>query len=815
MKTLSNTLLSIFALSLIGSKTLLAQSPTAAAGKFNIFIKGDAVLNSNETEGPVAIGGNVTTNQYQISFNSDLGVFKKGNTSIGLAVRGGVNLNNGTLTINGNNYLKVGNCTTPTNLKIWYRDNNNAASTIRITAQGKQYWEQPSILINSNINTWGSPAVGDDNNPVCENVFGTGAGQIDIDGAFETMTQKSAQLTGLADNLPIRDQNGNIISSAAMGPYLTTGVFGNNPKIIVNPNAINVLTVSAAVWNSLGNINIEGVPDGSSQVGGTVPNSKFALVINIVNYPAFNQKVNFPGFGGLSDSKGSYIIYNFADATGNLTIGGNTAIYGALFAPQANLIKENNGNINGQVIAKYFEHKSDEVHFWPFQPSIPLEPAKPAPSISIDGSSKCENNAAYLVYKVTPNFDATGKTAKIEWLNSAGTVVKTQNTLPLSGQILYPGTDVDGNGQGIAWPGWQQVDGKYLTSNDLNSSIRNSGSKVRITVDATATYDISYPASTESCFTDPQRKINVESASKCEKDAPYLTYTLTTNFDASTTTAKVEWLSPDNVVIKTEDGLPLTGQLLYPGAAVDENGKGIAWPGWVQQDGKWTAVNDANSPIKSAGAKVRISVNPSETFNITYPPSTTGCRTDPPVETSLPVTLASFSAEKVDCSVKLTWKVADAKLFSHFVVERSSDAKTFSSVGDVKYSESQSVYTFYDNPFASEARVGKTQYYRLKEVDLDETIDYSTIRTVSAGSCVAENSVTAYPNPATTELEIDAHSELKLVEIFTQNGIKVYNNKPSKDSLQTKVNVSTLPQGIYLLRVEDTEGAKTIKLIKK
>ena len=153
---------SFLALLLLNAYQVSAQSPTSAAQRFNIFVKGDATLQSNETEGPIAVGGNVTTNQYQISFNKQHGVLFVNGASIGLAVRGAVKLNSGSLTVNGDNYVKIGNCSpsdaSGTNLKVWYKDNNNAASTIRITEDNKQYWETPNITINANINTW-SPSV--------------------------------------------------------------------------------------------------------------------------------------------------------------------------------------------------------------------------------------------------------------------------------------------------------------------------------------------------------------------------------------------------------------------------------------------------------------------------------------------------------------------------------------------------------------------------------------------------------------------------------------------------------------------------------
>lgn len=671
-----------------------AQSPTSAAQRFNIFVKGDATLSSNETEGPIAIGGNLTSNQYQISFNKQHGVLFVGGASIGLAVRGGVKLNSGSLMVNGDNYVKIGNCNpgdaSATSLKVWYKDNNGAASTIRITENNRQYWDTPNITINANANTW-SPGVSDAANPVCENVFGTGPGQIDIDAAFTTMIKRSMQLRDMADNLPIRDQNGNIMASAKIGPYVDPSVIGNNPKIIVDPNKINVLTVSAAVWNKIGNSNIEGIPAGPA-LGQSSYGGNFGLVINIVDFPTFcaanggNPRINFPGFGGLNDSQGAYVIYNFPDATKSITLGGNAQISGTIFAPQADITKDNNGNINGQIIGKSFNHTRDEVHFWPFLPSIP-EPVEK--KIEVVATSKCLNNAPWLDYSVTPNYDATGKTAKIEWINSEGKVVQEDNGRPLSGSILFPGASLDIDGNGAAWPGWVKDGSKWIESDDRYGSLRKEGAKVRVTVDPWTIIDITYPASAGTCYTSP-------------------------------------------------------------------------------------------------------------------PPGTV-----------LPVTLASFTAQNVNCDVELKWTVTEAKNFSHFVVERSTDAKKYNAVARIDYDESKSVYAFKDSPFSSESVPAKYYYYRLQQVDTDQTFEYSVIRSVEAGSCDARLSVDFFPNPTQDQMSVKSFSPVKKIEIFTLGGKQVYQLLPTGNETEINVNVQAFAQGLYIVSVVNAEGKHSSKILKK
>ncbi len=669
-----------------------AQSPTSAARGFNIFVKGDATLISNETEGPVAIGGNLTSNQYQISFDKKYSVFSVNGATIGLAVRGGVKLNNGSFQITNNNYAKIGNCTpnssAATNLKVWYKDNNNAMSPIRITGSAAGYSDTPNISLSAQANVF-TPNVSASVNPVCENVFGTGDNQIDVDGAFTQLVSRSAQLAAMADNVAIRDQNGNIMQNAPVGPYTNTAVIGNNPKIILDPNKINVLTVSAAVWEAIKNSNIEGIPSGP-QAGTTTYTGKFGFVVNIINYPAFvaskgNTKVNFPSVGGLSDSQGSYVIYNFPDATDKVTLGGSTPIHGTVFAPQADLVKENSGNINGQIIAKSFYQSQDEVHFWPFLPSIAVPVT---PKLTLTAQSKCLEDKPYLDYTVTPNYDATGQSAKIEWLNSEGTVVRTDNNQSLTGSILFPGV--------------------------------------------------------------------------------------------------------------VESGGAVTG-----------------YPGYIYANGKWSQVTDLNSTIRTAGAKIRVTLTPTESIDITYPASTLGCLTSPPPTTPLPVTLATFTARNENCNVQLKWVVTEATNFSHFVVQRSADAKNFASLSEITFDPNKKDYSYTDSPYSTEASPARYYYYRLKQVDLDQKTEYSTLRSVETGQCDARLAVDFYPNPTQDEVNVKSYSPVKMLEILTVGGKRIYSVTPAANQTQVKVNVQSLTQGLYIVNIVNQEGKHTSKILKK
>jgi choice-of-anchor A domain-containing protein len=686
-----NIILTLLTTLVIIHQEVAAQSPTSAAMNFNVFSKGDVALTSHETEGPVAVGGNLTTGQYQISFESRIGNYFVNGASIGLAVKGGVKLANGSLAINGNNYVKIGACETNdpslTSLKVWYRDQNNAASNIRITGAKEGYDANPNININAGINTF-NPAIDENVNGVCQNVFGVGNNLIDMDGAFAKLIARSAQLATLADNLPIRDQNGNINENAARGPYRNSSVIGNNPKIIVDPSAINVLTVSAEVWDGIRNINMEKVPSGF-QPGTTTYNGTFGLIINIVDFESFaskkgNSEMRMPQIGGLASGQGGLAIFNFVDARGTIKFVSNVEINGTILAPNANVIKLEPSNINGQVISQSLVHNGGEIHYYPFLPSIP-EPAEPSPAIS-------------------------------------------------------------------AQP-------------------------------------------------------------KCIDDAPYVSYSVTGPMSRSTTSAKIEWINSDGDVVKKDENQPLAGEILFPGAEVTTEGESVAYPGWHKNKGHWEPLNDENATILNPGAKIRITAGKSETMDIAYPESTTTCRTAP--STSLPVTISGFTASKVDCNVQLKWSVTESKNFSHFVIQRSVDAQNYTSLGQVKFNESNNQYLFADSPFSTENKPVKFYYYRLQQVDLDGTTEYSSVRSVATGTCDSRMLVDFYPNPTQEELNIKSYSAVKVVEIVSVGGEKVSRTIPAPNQTNVKVNVQGLIQGIYIVNMVNEEGKHSSKILKK
>jgi len=338
------------------TNTTLAQSPTHPALGFNVFLENGARLVNNETEGPVAMGGDLTVDGgYQVSTNNP-GSFYVDGVRVTLVVGGKVMYQSGTLQVNQNGYIKIGNCLGST---VWYTDPNGAYPPIRITPNSN-YNSSPRIMLQASANTLGVSA---SVKPVCQpNV-------VDFATAFTALRANAITMKNLAGNATITNSGGT--------PIPHTGL-PSQVKITLNPGA-NVLNISGADLNAMNELTFVNQPE----------ENKY-LIVN-VNAPG-NFTWNVHNSAGIGPSVCKYILYNFYN-TNTLSIAGYGAIAGTLFAPNANITKTANmSNIDGQIIAKSYHHAGGENHYFLFEPSVPGCGTTVAPdaAFTINNNYQCE-----------------------------------------------------------------------------------------------------------------------------------------------------------------------------------------------------------------------------------------------------------------------------------------------------------------------------------------------------------------------------------------------------------------------------------------
>lgn len=164
---------------------------------------------------------------------------------------------------------------------------------------------------------------------------------------------------------------------------------------------------------------------------------------------------------------------------------------------------------------------------------------------------------------------------------------------------------------------------------------------------------------------------------------------------------------------------------------------------------------------------------------------------------SLPVSLESFSAERITAGVLVKWSVSQEINTAHFIVEKSTDGYQFVSLQQINGAGNTNgiqQYSLTDN-----AVITGNVYYRLKIVDNDGKFSYSAIRYIKNQQ---QQGIDIYPNPVANLFTIVLPAEWKnsntLLQIINTGGQVVFQKNIMTP--QADIDVSLLSRGFYLLK---------------
>jgi len=169
---------------------------------------------------------------------------------------------------------------------------------------------------------------------------------------------------------------------------------------------------------------------------------------------------------------------------------------------------------------------------------------------------------------------------------------------------------------------------------------------------------------------------------------------------------------------------------------------------------------------------------------------------------ALPVELVSFQGLLQQNGIKLSWKTASEINNDFFEVHTSLDAETFLTLGRIPGHGTTSIFADYEYLHRNPAT--GINYYRLRQVDYDGTESFSKI--VSVNNNLPERlSISVYPNPAHDKLTllINTMSDGGPVElnIYSTQGIKIKSARVEETLVNSELDVSTLPKGLYIIRI--------------
>ena len=115
------------------------------------------------------------------------------------------------------------------------------------------------------------------------------------------------------------------------------------------------------------------------------------------------------------------------------------------------------------------------------------------------------------------------------------------------------------------------------------------------------------------------------------------------------------------------------------------------------------------------------------------------------IPTAIPVELSSFNATVVNGKVRLDWYTASETNNSGFVIERSQDGVNFKDIyfiGGNGTTTQRNIYSYTDEDVSF-----GVYYYRLKQIDMDGTVNYHNVVSVDLGSPKSFFLEQNFPNP--------------------------------------------------------------------
>lgn len=180
---------------------------------------------------------------------------------------------------------------------------------------------------------------------------------------------------------------------------------------------------------------------------------------------------------------------------------------------------------------------------------------------------------------------------------------------------------------------------------------------------------------------------------------------------------------------------------------------------------------------------------------------------------TLPVELLYFDGNLINGQVLLTWETASEINNAGFEVQRSQDAQKWETLNFVKgYGTilEEKHYKYYDQ----QPKLG-VNYYRLKQVDTDETYEYSELISIDYKE-IKEEILTVFPNPASNTISIqlpqnqEQSYQFQLLDAFGRV-LRVWSTPIANYDL----SLEGLPNGSYTIIAKSDRSNLSYRFVKQ
>ncbi len=183
---------------------------------------------------------------------------------------------------------------------------------------------------------------------------------------------------------------------------------------------------------------------------------------------------------------------------------------------------------------------------------------------------------------------------------------------------------------------------------------------------------------------------------------------------------------------------------------------------------------------------------------------------------AVPVTISYFNAQAKGKQVNISWSTSSEFNNDYFVVERSMNGRTFNALGMVKSAGKAGVSNNYQ--LTDSFPLTGINYYRLKQVDRDGSVKYSSIVAVNF-SQNAPNALVLYPNPVSNhvQIKVNAAPGNYSCKLIASDGRVVMNSTGDIKQINNEINQNLykFKAGIYVLKITNGTDEYFVKFIKQ